>query len=824
MLLRFDFVIDPVRLFNPVVMTLSVLLPLVTPSAADVIESEWRPYEALDAAERRNIAPYCSGGFIATPLQPVAIDQTVFTFDQATAEGNDSGRFTGAVTIRTDAINAEADSVLYQRDETATLQGAVRVWLAEAAFSGDQGQLDLNSQATQLQQAQFVLPSADIHGYAEQLQRSSAQQFSGKGIRFTRCQPVNPAWQLRAGRLQIDNEEQVAKAWHAFVLVRDVPVAYVPYISFAIADQPRSGFLQPTFGSGYLQQYYLHLAPNLDYTLGLNLISSAATTDTSDDGQSFSAFAHNSLRFLTANTEGQTDWVFNIADLATGEWSRGLLEHQQTGRFGALLYATETLWVSDENAYLDLVPGANDLVSNQSSSLSLRGSVAGTELQTTATYTQPVADADEYFQTLTSNFSVQRGAIESSLLLEAATVFAAREPTASDYELRKLPELSLEFSPKPWSNVHSKQLLLATRASRFLPTELVETLSEETSDLATEKQRYVGLAAFSYPLKGRYGALKPLLETLYWQTELTTDSTYPLADTRYNHAAWRLSADYQTEFRLGSARHRLSPRLYYAYAPLLEQQSPIIDSEAADDFELFTASRFSGYDRVGDLNRLSASLGYDFQPQQGDWRWQASAEKGIQLSQERQLLESVDAAASDWQPTYSDWQITTEFSSVNGWALASNAALSHDVGSLKSYAVQGEFRPSDKTFMRFNAERDSDAATLSAGTYYPIRPNIAVIGYGEWSTTTDNPELTDFAATQNLVGVDIDNCCWNIRVAVLQTFAAEDDEGELISLASSTLAPYVEFTLKGIGAGTDTIETMLKRLDFGYEGRLFNYQ
>ncbi|MDX1342868.1 MAG: hypothetical protein R3227_10955, partial [Reinekea sp.] len=35
---------------------------------------------------------------------------------------------------------------------------------------------------------------------------------------------------------------------------------------------------------------------------------------------------------------------------------------------------------------------------------------------------------------------------------------------------------------------------------------------------------------------------------------------------------------------------------------------------------------------------------------------------------------------------------------------------------------------------------------------------------------------------------------------------------------------FFEFTLKGIGAGFGTIESILQRLDFGYSGRLFNYR
>ena len=59
-----------------------------------------------------------------------------------------------------------------------------------------------------------------------------------------------------------------------------VPIFYTPWISFPVGDQPKSGLLFPTVGSGsrtgtqVAVPYYWNLAPNYDATLTTRWYSS----------------------------------------------------------------------------------------------------------------------------------------------------------------------------------------------------------------------------------------------------------------------------------------------------------------------------------------------------------------------------------------------------------------------------------------------------------------------------------------------------------------------------------------------------------------------
>lgn len=95
---------------------------------------------------------------------------------------------------------------------------------------------------------------------------------------FTPCRvcedsSVPPLWQLRAERIQHDQERQTVTYKNAFFELFGMPVAYTPYFSHPDPTVERkSGFLAPSVGSdselGFTLEtpYYFALAPNYDLT------------------------------------------------------------------------------------------------------------------------------------------------------------------------------------------------------------------------------------------------------------------------------------------------------------------------------------------------------------------------------------------------------------------------------------------------------------------------------------------------------------------------------------------------------------------------------
>lgn len=815
--------------FIPIV-TLSLLhaINCATAQSTAVVEQSWQTYDQLPADEKVGIAPYCPGGFVAQPLNNPPEGTTLFHFDKADAQANQNAQFTGNVSFRTQDLEGTADVINYAVDEPSTLSGSVILRAPNLSFGGTDAVVDLQSFYAQISQAEFVLADRDMHGKARALIRETETDFEAQQIRFTRCQPNDAAWHLSASRLQIDTEEQVAKAWHSRLEVQDVPVFYLPYISFPLDDRPRTGLLIPTFSNGYFQDYYLNLAPNYDATLGVNLVNNASTQG-EDRDNGFSIYSSTNTRFLTPSHQGEADILFNVGDAVSGDLSRWSVAHSQSGRLAnAVNYEFGTRWVSDRFIDVDLTPGSNSLRETQQASLALSTSVAGVALNSANMYTQPVSDSAESFQTFSTTNTASIDGLTASALVETATIFNDRNPAASDYELLKQPELILTTKPKSIFGLNTTQQLSFTQASRNLPDSETQALTGDDQSLATNVDRYT--AQFSVDRSWAISGIEitPSFETFYRQFDLDNAINTTLTNEDSDLLTWRFSTQLQSSWKVPTAAgnlHTFSPLAFYVYAPFEEQTSPIIDSDVIDTFSLTAKNRFTGLDRIGDMNRLSAGLNYNYQPKNFNFSaLTGSIQKSVSLSQERVGLTSTAVEDDQYTPEFSPWYLSTSLRPDPYWTITAAADISHEADNVDTYRFSANVRPSEKVFASASLAKTSDTTQLQGGAYWPIKQNMALIAFTEFESPSATDNFSDLRRKQSLLGIDIDSCCWNIRFAILETAAAEDEDGDAFFLENSTFVPYFEFTLKGIGAGAGTIETMLNRLDFGYAGRLFNSQ
>lgn len=94
-------------------------------------------------------------------------------------------------------------------------------------------------------------------------------------VRLTPC----PVWSLSAQQLELDHERGWGRARHATLRLWQLPVLWVPRISFPLDDRRKSGFLYPRVdltGQSGLElrlPYYFNLAPQRDLTLSLRAMS-----------------------------------------------------------------------------------------------------------------------------------------------------------------------------------------------------------------------------------------------------------------------------------------------------------------------------------------------------------------------------------------------------------------------------------------------------------------------------------------------------------------------------------------------------------------------
>jgi LPS-assembly protein len=91
-------------------------------------------------------------------------------------------------------------------------------------------------------------------------------------VRFTTCPAGDDSWQLEASEITLDTAERNGLGRSTRVEFKGVPIFYVPFISFPLGSERKSGFLFPSAGyttrSGWqlAVPYYFNLAPNYDFT------------------------------------------------------------------------------------------------------------------------------------------------------------------------------------------------------------------------------------------------------------------------------------------------------------------------------------------------------------------------------------------------------------------------------------------------------------------------------------------------------------------------------------------------------------------------------
>jgi len=121
--------------------------------------------------------------------------------------------------------------------------------------------------------AQFELHQPPARGSADVMHLTPDGKIRLEHVRFTTCPKEDTVWQLRANEIILDTHARVGTARSTKVEFDGVPVLYLPYLSFPLSSDRKSGFLFPTLGNSstsglqFAVPYYWNIAPNVDATI-----------------------------------------------------------------------------------------------------------------------------------------------------------------------------------------------------------------------------------------------------------------------------------------------------------------------------------------------------------------------------------------------------------------------------------------------------------------------------------------------------------------------------------------------------------------------------
>jgi LPS-assembly protein len=281
-------------------------------------------------------------------------DELSVTADEAEVTGEGVSSFHGTVTVTRGLQQIEANEASYD-PTTGEFKVSGRAYYREPGFevSADDARYDSTIGEIEFGNATFEIPGLPAKGEAAGVLANGDGKMSMDEIIYTTCLEKNPDWELRARDLDLDVRESQGVARKVSVYFKDIPIAYLPYISFPLDKTRKSGFLFPEFGSSdnsgteLSVPYYWNIAPNYDATITPRYLS--------DRGMQWTGLG----RYMTRDSRGEVELQYLKDDDKFGKNRRYTrIDHVTDLPLGWRVSAN-VQEVSDRNYFEDLGRGTD---------------------------------------------------------------------------------------------------------------------------------------------------------------------------------------------------------------------------------------------------------------------------------------------------------------------------------------------------------------------------------------------------------------------------------------------------------------------------------
>jgi LPS-assembly protein len=757
------------------------------------------PRDQLDGSELIGLPEYCAGAYRWPALPyPLGVDDRgmVTTAEARAAQYLKSGEITlnGDVIIRRGNRTLRAAEVSLDRN-TMIGRADAGVTVEEEDFiaRGESGEINLNTSASQMENAEFLFKELNdkaIRGQADDVRQLENRNLQATRVKFTSCEPGNQTWQISARTMTIEHDEIFGHARDAVLRLGDVPVLYTPYISFPVSDERKSGWLFPTLaysdvdGVDMTLPYYLNLAENYDATIsprwikdrGFGVETEFRTLSDWQETMISGAFLPDDDLYDGTYTKDDWDDLFNQG-LVAGEFEpedRWLLAMDHRGRVGRVRTIVDYTAVSDRDYFRDL--GTTLKVSSQRE-LERRG--------------EALMDIGNL-----------------SLRLWAQRFDRTDDVDRDDYQ--RLPELALNYRselPGPF------EFSMKASASRFdRDNDDLVGLSRVVGD------RYHFDPRLSIPFSRPWGFFN--LTGGYRYTQYDLDDTEGLFDEEPDRTIGLGSVDTGLFFERDlnwfdtALVQTLEPRLYYLYQENEDQSElPRFDvSELTFSFnQLFRENRFAGLDRIGDANQLSTGLTSRFlKPATGEELFRASVGT-IVYFEDRDVTIAGNPRQEDREDTS---EIAGELAATVGkWSLTGSMIYDPHNNDVDEGGGYLQYRTSnDRIFnlgYRYRAEDDVDQTDFSF--IWPLSTRYSLIG--RW-----NYDIESGRTIEGMGGIEYNNCCWQVR-AVGRRFIDSPSARE-IDETEAEIGAFVQVVFKGLAGVGTKMESLLEKSIRGYRPEL----
>jgi LPS-assembly protein len=658
----------------------------------------------------------------------------------------------------------QADYDILENEVQAS--GNIRMQRFGDRYKGDQLKLNMDTGKGFILHPEYKLEQNNAQGKAERTDFESEDQATVIDGTYSTCEGPDPDWYLKAGTLQLDSARNIGSARTALVYFKGVPIMGMPAMSFPLSSERKSGLLPPTIGAtskGGLEitlPYYFNIAPNRDLTLFPKYITRRGLQLGADG------------RYLGQSYAGETnvETLFNDQQTGTNRYAITSV-HNQTLAPG-LTFAWNVSAASDDDYPSDFASS----ITTSSQRLLLRES----SLNYAASYWSAAARVTNY-----------------QLLQDIAA------PITRPYD--RLPQLTLHAARPDLKGFNAS---FDSELTRFwLPD----------NDLAGRARgtRFVVNPQVAYPLVRPGYFVTPKLSLHATTYRLDTPTATAPDVTSLTRVLPTLSIDSglvferDTQFFGRPATQTLEPRLFYVRTPFRDQRLyPNFDSaDAGFGFaQIFSENRFSGSDRIGDANQVTAGLVSRYIEANGAERLRLAVGQRFYFSRQRVTLDGTSTGNND---SRSDLLLAASGRLTS--TLSLDSALQYSQSAHRqfsaNYGVQWQPGPkrvlnAEYRFLRDTVDAQGNSLEqLNFSGQWPIAKRWYAVGRINYS-------LPEHKTVEGLFGMEYNADCWVFRL-VAQRFPT--------ATQTATTALFFQLELNGLSKiGPSPLEALRKNIP-GYQ-------
>jgi LPS-assembly protein len=699
-------------------LTLLVALPL---ARAD--ESTCPPPASATIPARPDVA--------AEPAGDPKDTRATIDGDKVEYSVNGNAVLSGNVEMHQGDKRIRADRLEYDaKEQRAKLAGGVEFSDPNLTVRGNSGTYSPVLGA-QFEGTEFELPARNARGAARSLQMdASTGKLKLEGVTFTTCPLSDPDWEIRARSIELDTRERTGVGRGTSVRFKKVPIVYVPWMTFPVGAERKSGFLFPNVGGSssdgavFELPYYWNIRPNFDLT--------AQPVYYSKRGVDLAG----QFRYLTHRQRGTFEFNYLPGDneYADQDRSRFSLRHlaELPGEWRFRIDATD---VSDSQYFEDFARGPE-----------------GTSI--------PFAERLAEFSYRDEHLNV-RGQIQ-----DFQTIDEDLDPLDRPYSRAPRLLTAGDWGLGPFDYGFDAELVNFNRNVGVTGWRL--DVAPRVGFDWTEPGFFVRPSAgFRYT---QYS-----LEDAAPGTSEEPTRSLPFASIDAGLVFERTAGSH------GQRRMTLEPRALYLYTPFREQDElPLFDTGLPDLnlVQLFRTNRYVGGDRVNDANQVAFGLTSRlFDSNSGAQYLAVSVGESYYFERPRVVLPDETPSTRD----ISDFIAQVSLSAYKNWNIEAGIQWNPEDSRSERSQFRLQYRPENGRVVNlaYRAQRDRiEQADVSAA--WPIGKRWNAFGRFVYSLR-DRDTLDQFA------GFEFKACCYRIRAVARRFISSRDGERETAFLVQLEL-------------------------------------